>query len=312
MRNEWRLRVVALIVLLLVLAAGFAPLIARIGGFLPAPDTIDLAQRLSAPSRAHPLGTDELGRDVASRMLHGARVSLAAGIGASFLSFLLGTALGLFGGSGGRLLDAVVVRLIETFLCFPFFFLVLAIVALTGPSLQGVIIALALTSWPTEARLVRGEALRAVRSDFVLAAHAAGASRLRLIVNHVLPHAVAPAIVSSTFTVGTAILSEAALSYLGLGVPLPTASWGNMMAGAETELAAAWWLLLFPGSAIFITALTFYVAGDALRELLDPQRIDYEPLLGNLRRNDSRTTGGTRSLMSPPSRKTSLTSREET
>ncbi len=253
-------------VILIVATAVFAPLLAP-----HPPNVIDLANRLRPPSGAYPFGTDELGRDVLSRMIHGARVSLIVGLSATALSLIVGSGLGAIAGYYGRFADWIVSRLIEVVLCFPFLFLVLGIVALFRPSLYTIMIALALTSWTTEARFVRGEFLRIRELEYAQAARASGARDPRIIFRHLLPNALAPVIVSASFGVAGAILTESALSFLGFGVALPTASWGSILAVAQEYIDFAWWLALFPGLAIFLTVAAFNLIGDRLRDVLDPR-----------------------------------------
>lgn len=235
------------------------------------PDAIDLGQRLSPPGADHVMGTDALGRDLLARVVHGSRVSLLIGIVASALSLGVGMTLGAIAGYYRGVADWLISRTIEVVLCFPFVFLVLGIVALFRPSVMTLIVALGLTSWTTEARFVRGEMLRIRESEFAHAARALGATNARIVVRHLMPNAIAPAIVSSTFGVATAILTESALSFLGLGVQLPTASWGNILSGAQEHVEYAWWLMVFPGFAIFATAAAFNILGDRLRDVLDPR-----------------------------------------
>ena len=235
------------------------------------PNTIDLANRLIPPTREHLLGTDDLGRDILSRVIHGARVSLTVGILATVISLLLGTLLGALAGYYGGAADWIVSRAIEVVLCFPFLFLVLGIVALFRPSLLTIMVALGLTSWTSEARLIRGEFLRIREIEFAQAARASGARDLRIIVHHLLPNALAPVLVSASFGVAYAILIESGLSFLGLGVPLPTASWGGILSSAHDHIEYAWWMALFPGLAIFTTVASFNVIGDRVRDALDPR-----------------------------------------
>jgi peptide/nickel transport system permease protein len=235
------------------------------------PNTIDLRQRLSAPTREHPLGTDDLGRDLSARMIHGARVSLTVGLLATLIALVAGSLLGALAGYYGGWVDWVVLRAIEVVSCFPFLFLVLGIVALFKPSLWTIMIALGLTSWTSEARYVRGELLRIREAEFAHAARAAGARDPRIIFRHLLPNALAPVIVSASFGVASAILAESALSYLGLGVAIPTASWGSILSGAKEHIEYAWWLILFPGLAIFSTVAAFNIIGEGFREALDPR-----------------------------------------
>ena len=237
------------------------------------PNAADLSARLVPPSDAHPLGTDDVGRDVLSRLIYGSRVSLIVGISATLLSLAVGSALGAIAGYYGSMADWIVSRLIEVVLCFPFLFLVLGIVALFRPSLWTIMIALGLTSWTTEARFVRAEFLRIRELEYALAARASGGRDPRIIFRHLLPNALAPVLVSSSFGVAAAILTESALSFLGFGVALPTASWGSILSVAHEYIEFAWWLALFPGLAIFFTVAAFNLIGDRLRDVLDP-RID--------------------------------------
>lgn len=252
-------------IVVLIAAAAAAPLLSGFG-----PDAIDLSSRLSPPSERHLLGTDDLGRDVLTRMLHGARVSLTIGIVATVISLVVGSFLGAIAGYYGGLADWAVSRLIEVVLCFPLLFLVLAIVALFEPSLYTILIALGLTSWTTEARFMRGEILRIRDLEYAQAARASGARDFRIIFRHLLPNAVAPVLVSASFGVASAVMTESALSFLGFGVSVPTASWGSILTVAYEHVEYAWWLALFPGLAIFSTVAAFNVVGDRLREALDP------------------------------------------
>jgi len=252
-------------VAIMTLIALFAPL------FHLDPNVIDLSSRFLPPNDMHPLGTDELGRDILARMIHGARVSLTVGFLATLISVVVGSFLGAIAGYYGRVADWIVSRLIEIVLCFPFLFLVLGIVALFRPSLATIMIALGLTTWTNEARYIRGEFLRIREVEFAQAARASGARDARIIFRHLLPNAIAPVLVSASFGVAWAILTESALSFLGLGVPLPTASWGSILADAKSQIDYAWWLILFPGLAIFTTVAAFNVIGERFRDALDPR-----------------------------------------
>ena len=235
------------------------------------PNAIDLVERLAPPGANHALGTDDLGRDVFARLIHGARVSLTVGFLATLISVIVGSFLGALAGYYGRGVDWLVSRLIEIVLCFPFLFLVLGIVALFRPSMYTLMIALGLTSWTSEARYVRGEFLRIREVEYAQAARASGARDARIIFRHLLPNALAPVLVSASFGVAVAILTESALSFLGLGVPLPTASWGSMLSAAREHIEYAWWLVLFPGAAIFTTVAAFNIIGERFRDALDPR-----------------------------------------
>ena len=252
-------------VLILTAIAVFAPFAVK------GPNLVALQDSLLAPDVHHPFGTDDLGRDVLARMIHGARVSLTVGFFATAISLVVGSFLGAIAGYYGGVADWFVSRLTEVVLCFPFLFLVLGIVALFKPSIATIMIALGLTSWTNEARYVRGEFLRIREIEFAEAARASGARDVRVIFRHLLPNAIAPVLVSASFGVAAAILTESALSFLGLGVPLPVASWGSILASAREHLEYAWWLIAFPGFAIFSTVAAFNIIGERFREALDPR-----------------------------------------
>jgi peptide/nickel transport system permease protein len=248
------------------LAALFAPWIAPFD-----PNAINVDALLLTPSFAHPLGTDALGRDVLSRILYGGRVSLWVGFVAVGISTAIGLALGLIAGYFGRLADEVIMRGVDVMLCFPSFFLILAVIAFLEPSLTNIMVVIGLTSWMGVARLVRAEALSLRGRDYVLAARVAGAGPARIIVRHILPNAVAPVLVSATLGVAGAILVESSLSFLGLGVQPPDASWGNMLLDGKEVLEVAPWLSVFPGLAILFTVLGYNLLGESLRDILDPR-----------------------------------------
>lgn len=257
-----------LYVVLITAVAMCAPLLAP---YLP--NDVNLNVRLQPPSPAHLLGTDDLGRDVLTRMIHGARVSLIVGFSATLLAAIVGSVLGAIAGYYGNMADWIVSRLIEIVLCFPFLFLVLGIVALFRPSIWTILAALSLTSWTSEARFVRAEFLRIRELEYAQAARASGARDARIIFRHLLPNAIAPVLVSASFGVASAILAESALSFLGFGVALPTASWGSILGVAHEYIEFAWWLALFPGLAIFLTVAAFNVIGDRLRDVMDPRSV---------------------------------------
>jgi peptide/nickel transport system permease protein len=235
------------------------------------PNDIDVANRLHPPDAQHHFGTDELGRDVLARMIHGARTSLTVGLLATMMALIVGCFFGAIAGYYGGVADWLVSRLIEVVLCFPLLFLALAIVAFFGPSIWTIMIALGLTTWTSEARYVRGEFLRIREMEFAYAARASGARDSRIIFRHLLPNALAPVLVSASFGVAYAILTESALSFLGLGVPIPTATWGSILATAKQFIEYAWWLVVFPGVAIFLTVAAFNIIGDRFRDALDPR-----------------------------------------
>ena len=224
-----------------------------------------------APSALHPLGTDALGRDVFSRLLYGARVSLWVGFVSVGIATCIGVTLGLLAGYFRGLVDEVVMRLVDVMLCFPSFFLILAVIAFLEPSLVTIMSIIGLTSWMGVARLVRAEALSLRERDFIAAARLAGAGPARILLRHILPNTLAPVLVSATLGIAGAILTESALSFLGLGVQPPMASWGNMLLEGKQALEIAWWLSLFPGLAILLTVLGYNLLGESLRDLLDPR-----------------------------------------
>ncbi|MGE4506047.1 MAG: ABC transporter permease [Desulfovibrionaceae bacterium] len=254
------------IVALVSLASILAPLLAP-----QSPTAIDTTAILLPPGPGHWLGTDALGRDVLSRLLHGGRVSLWVGFVAVGISTAIGLALGLVTGYFGKLADEIIMRFVDVMLCFPSFFLILAVIAFLEPSLVNIMIIIGLTSWMGVARLVRAETLTLRGRDFVLAARVAGAGPARIIVRHILPNALAPVLVSATLGVAGAILVESSLSFLGLGVQPPDPSWGNMLTDGKEVLGVAPWLSIFPGLAILITVLGYNLLGEGLRDLLDPR-----------------------------------------
>ena len=255
-----------IIVLGVTFAAVFAPLIAPFD-----PNELHLDAILKAPCAEFPLGTDRLGRDVLSRLLYGGRVSLWVGFVAVGISISIGALLGLVSGYFGGLVDEIVMRFVDIMLCFPSFFLILAVVAFLEPSLFNIMVVIGLTSWMGVARLVRAETLTLREREFVSAARLAGTSTWRIMTRHILPNAMAPVTISAILGIGGAILIESGLSFLGLGVQPPQASWGNMLMDGKSVIEEASWLSLFPGLAILITVLGYNLLGESLREFLDPR-----------------------------------------
>jgi peptide/nickel transport system permease protein len=244
-----------------------APFLARLATPVPFdPDATDLSARLRPPDRTHLFGTDELGRDVLARLLHGARVSVAVGFGAAALAFAAGTLLGGAAGALGRRFDGPVLFATGVVQAFPALVLVAAGAAIAPPSAYTASVLIALTAWPDVARLVRAEALRISASPWVEAARAAGASRSRLLLVHVLPGAVAPAAATLPYVLGGAVLLEAALSFLGLGTPPPHASWGRALADAREGFTTAWWCVVPPAAALFLLVLSARRVGEAVSE----------------------------------------------
>lgn len=235
------------------------------------PNAIHLTQQLLPPSAAHPLGTDNLGRDVLSRMLHGAWISLTVGFVAVGISVTIGLLIGSLAGYFGGWVDSVLMRFVDIMMTFPAFFLILTVIALLGPGFWKVIIVIGLTSWTGMARFVRAEILSLRQRDFIQAARALGIPSHRIIIRHVLPNAMAPVLVAATLGVADAILTEAGLSFLGFGVQPPQPTWGNILTAGRLYIFTAWWLTLFPGLAILITVLAFNLCGEGLRDALDPR-----------------------------------------
>jgi len=256
----------AVIVGIMSLAAVFAPWIAPFD-----PNLINVDALLLSPSTLHPMGTDALGRDVFSRILFGGRVSLWVGFVAVGIATSIGLVLGLVAGYFGRFVDEIIMRGVDIMLCFPSFFLILAVIAFLEPSLTNIMIVIGLTGWMGVARLVRAETLTIRERDYVLAARAAGAGPMRIIFRHILPNAISPVLVSATLGVAGAILTESSLSFLGLGVQPPDASWGNILMEGKEVLGIAWWLSVFPGLAILFTVLGYNLLGESLRDWLDPR-----------------------------------------
>ena len=248
------------------IAAIFAPILAPYG-----PNDIT-GNFSAAPSMQHWLGTDQVGRDVLSRVIYAARVSLTVGIGAVAISAIIGTILGLVSGYFGGMIDGIIMRLTDMFMSFPYIMFILVVASIVGPGLTNIVIILGVLGWPGIARLVRGNVLAIKQSDYVKASIALGYSTPRILFKHILPNTVAPILIYATSGVAGAILDEAALSFLGLGVQPPDASWGNMLSSAQSIsiLTDQPWLWIPPGIFILLTVLSINYIGDALRDALDP------------------------------------------
>ncbi len=255
----------AVFLALIGLLALLAPVVA-----LRSPDEIDLRNQLLSPSVQHPLGTDEVGRDVWARLLYGARVSLLVALTAMLIGVTIGTLVGALAGYFGGWADAILMRLTDGMLVIPTFFLALIILAVFGASLVNVVLVIGLTQWMVVARVVRSEVLRTKPQEFVTAARSLGASDGRIILRHVLPQAAPTTIVAASLGVANAILTESALSYLGLGIAPPTPTWGNMLSGAQNFVWNRPDLAFYPGAMILAAVLAFNSLGDALRDALDP------------------------------------------
>ena len=264
-RNRMAMTGLALVLGLFVVSF-FAPWLAPCD-----PNQIDLQQVLMPPSADHYLGTDTLGRDVLSRIIFGSRVSLKVGFVAVGLATLIGLLVGALAGYYGGWVDSALMRLVDLMLCFPAFFLILAVIAVLEPSIWNIMAVIGLTGWMGVARLVRAEFLSLREREFVTAARALGAGDARLILRHMLPNALAPVMVSATLGVAGAILTESALSFLGLGVQPPTPSWGNILTAGKDNIEIAWWLSVFPGLAILITVMSYNLLGEGIREAIDPR-----------------------------------------
>lgn len=263
---------VAIVVLVSVVLSGvFAPVLAPYGA-----DDQDLSKRLTPPvwaeggSRQYILGTDGLGRDILSRMIYGARISLIVGLAAVLIQGTIGVGLGLVAGYSGRWVDAVIMRVADIQLAIPFMVLAIAVMAVLGGGLRNVVLVLGITGWVSYGRVVRSEVLSIREMDFVESARATGASDLRIILKHILPNVVTSVLVISTLQVARMIIAEAALSYLGLGVQPPNPTWGGMVADGRNWITRAWWISTLPGAAIFVTVLSINILGDSIIDHLDP------------------------------------------
>jgi peptide/nickel transport system permease protein len=262
------LALAGLVILLpMFLCAFFAPLIS-----LHNPVEPDLKSILAPPSLSHPFGTDTLGRDVFSRVVHGSRISLLVGFVSVGIATLIGILIGSVSGYYGGIVDELIMRFVDLMMCFPTFFLILAVIALLEPSIWNIMIVIGLTSWMGIARLIRAEFLGIKNKEFVLAAKAEGFSETRIIFSHILPNALTPIYVVATLGIGGAILTESALSFLGIGVQPPTPSWGNILTQAKDNIEVAWWLSLYPGLAIFLTVMGYNLLGEGMRDVFDPRR----------------------------------------
>ena len=246
--------------------AVLAPLIAPYN-----PDAINVKHVLESPSLAHPFGTDDLGRDILSRVIYGSRISLAVGFVAVGIATLIGIILGALSGYYGGWTDTIVMRFVDIMLAIPTFFLILAVIAMLEPSIWNIMIVIGVTSWMGVSRLVRAEFLSLKEREFVLAARALGASDFRIIFKHILPNAMSPVLISAVLGIAGAVLVESALSFLGIGVQPPTASWGNILTIGKDNIEIAWWISVFPGLAIFVTVLAYNLLGEGVRDSIDPR-----------------------------------------
>lgn len=254
------------IILFFACIATFAPVIAPYE-----PTKIDVHNVLSPPSSKHFFGTDELGRDVLSRVIWGSRASLKVGFIAVGIAITIGIIIGSVAGYYGGKVDSILMRFVDMMLAFPTFFLILAVIAIVEPSLTTIMIVIGITGWMDVSRLVRAEFLTLKEREFVSSAKAIGMNDCRVIWRHILPNALSPVFVSATFGIAGAILIESGLSFLGLGVQPPEPSWGNILTSGKDNITVAWWLSVFPGLAILITVLSYNLVGEGLRDALDPR-----------------------------------------
>ncbi|HHY76094.1 MAG TPA: ABC transporter permease [Firmicutes bacterium] len=268
--KKHKLAMAGLYVLIFMYAlAIFAPMIAT-----QSYEAVDPPNKLKPPSREHLMGTDHVGRDVFSRVIWGSRISLSVGFVAAAVAVTLGVLVGATAAYFGGWVDDILMRFTEIVMAFPTFFLLLTIVSILERSIFNIMLVIGLTSWPSLARMVRGQILSLREQEFTEAARALGASDARIIFRHILPNAMAPVIVSATMRIGGAILSESSLSFLGLGVPEPFPSWGSILNAGRNYLLQAPWITTFPGIFIFLTVLAFNYVGDGLRDALDPRLKD--------------------------------------
>ncbi|WP_026476347.1 oligopeptide ABC transporter permease [Alkaliphilus transvaalensis] len=255
-------------IIVVALLAIFAPYLTP-----HSPSAVNMAKTNAAPDNVNLLGTDDLGRDYLTRLFYGGRISLTVGLVSTSIRLLIGVTLGGIAGFYGKRVDNFIMRLADIFSCFPFLPIAITVVALLGPSIYNVMLVIGLLGWPGIARIVRGEILSLREREFMEAATALGISDFRKIMKHLLPNTMASIIVSATIGIAAAILTESALSYLGLGVAPPTPTWGNMLRSAENQftLRFRWWLWIPPGLAIFIVVISLNLLGDGLRDALDPR-----------------------------------------
>lgn len=265
LKNKFALTGVIVITLLIIVAL-FAPVISPY-----TPSQQNVFERLQPPSLHHFFGTDDLGRDVFTRMIFGARISLAVGFISVFIILIIGTLLGIISGYYGGKIDYMIMRFTDIVLCFPTFFLIILVIAFIEPNIYNVMIVIGVTSWPGLARLVRAEVLSLKEREFILVSKMMAISNIKIFFVHILPNIISPLMVYSSLAIGGAILTESALSFLGLGVQPPMPSWGQILTSGKDYIYMAWWLSLFPGIAILVTVLAFNLVGEAIRDIFDPK-----------------------------------------
>ena len=253
-------------IILLILVSVFAPVISPY-----TPSQQNIFERLQPPSLTHIFGTDDLGRDVFTRMIFGARISLSVGFISVFIILVIGTFLGIVSGYYGGKADYIIMRFTDIVLCFPTFFLIILVIAFVEPNIYNVMVVIGVTSWPGLARLVRAEVLSLKEREFILVSKMMAVSNIKIFCVHILPNIISPLMVYSSLAIGGAILTESALSFLGLGVQPPMPSWGQILTSGKDYIYMAWWLSLFPGIAILVTVLAFNLVGEAIRDIFDPK-----------------------------------------
>lgn len=256
----------AIFIITILIFALFAPAIAPHN-----PSDIDTGNILNAPSGDHIFGTDTLGRDIFSRIVYGSRISISIGFIAVGIAVMIGVLLGSIAGYYGGRADFLIMRFVDIMLCFPTFFLILAVIAMLEPSIFNIMVVIGITGWMGVARLVRAEILTLKERDYVAASKIMGAHDAWIITRHLIPNAIGPVLVSATLGIGGAILTESALSFLGIGVQPPTPSWGNILMDGKSTLGVAWWLTVFPGLFIFFTVLAYNLLGEGFRDILEPR-----------------------------------------
>lgn len=267
-KNALTMAAVIALILILVIAL-LAPVI------VPYPqdiaDKTNLSEKFQPPSSAHLFGTDELGRDVFSRVLYGTRISLSTAVLAVALSLVIGVPLGAVAGTSGGAVDEIIMRITDIFLSFPPMLLAILLVSMLGPSLNNAILAIALAWWPWYTRIVRGQAISLKERKFIQAAETIGTPKWKIVAKHIIPNTISPVVVQASMDMGGVILTIASLSYLGLGAQAPSPEWGLMISTSRNNFPDIWWYSVFPGLAIFITVLAFNLLGDGVREILDPK-----------------------------------------
>lgn len=252
--------------MVVLILAIFAPFIATHD-----PMTVDTRSVLVAPSPRHPFGTDTLGRDIFSRIVYGSRISLSIGFLAVGIAVLIGIFFGSIAGYYGGRVDSIIMRFVDIMLCFPTFFLILAVIAVLEPSIVNIMIVIGATNWMGVARLIRAEILTLKERDYIAASRVMGGGDVWIITRHLIPNAIGPVLVSATLRIGGAILVESALSFLGIGVQPPVPSWGNILMDGKSTLGVAWWLTVYPGVFILLTVLAYNLLGEGLRDILEPR-----------------------------------------